>query len=147
MTKGVKEPARDRFWRFVDVSGECWIWTGYRLPDGYGTFAATWNGNKVMAHRWAYEALVGPIPNGLVLDHLCRVPACVNPAHLEPVTHRENVRRGDVTKLRDNCRRGHPFTPDNTYQRRNSAGFLIRSCRTCTRDGLRARRADRRVSS
>jgi hypothetical protein len=75
-----------------DSSG-CWLWTGGRKPTGYGNFKAH-SKSTVNAHRWSYEQHVGPIPDGLVLDHLCRVRHCVNPAHLEPVTTRVNLARG-----------------------------------------------------
>lgn len=71
----------------------CLIWTG-ALSDGYGYFGV--DGKMVRVHRWAYENWVGPIPAGLELDHVCRVPACANPLHLEPVTHAENMRRSEV---------------------------------------------------
>ena len=79
--------APGRFWPKVAESGDCWVWTAFRMPNGYGQF------DKQYAHRWAYEHLRGEIPEGLELDHLCRVRHCVNPWHLEPVTHAENHRR------------------------------------------------------
>lgn len=83
------------------------------------------------AHRIAYEIVIGPIPDGLVIDHLCRIPACVNPAHLEPVTSRENVLRGKVSALResDYCRNGHPVNAENSYMRDGR----WRCCRACAR--------------
>lgn len=85
-------PEADRFWSNVQVGPDCWLWR--RLPNkfGYGRFANR-AGVMVLAHRFAYELVVGPIPEGLVLDHLCETPACVRPEHLEPVTNSENVRR------------------------------------------------------
>lgn len=81
----------------VDRDTGCWVWRGGRMPFGYGS---VWlDGRTRLAHRVFYERLVGPIPDGLQLDHLCRNPPCVNPAHLEPVTHTENSRRGSATKL------------------------------------------------
>lgn len=80
----------DRFWARVEI-GVCWTWIG-STDRGYGVFGA--QGRYFRAHRWAWEALVGPIPEGLHLDHLCRNPSCVNPDHLEPVTQAENIRRG-----------------------------------------------------
>lgn len=117
--------------------GRCWWWTACINPDtGYGTF---WDGKVLSAHRWAYEHFVGPIPEGLHLDHLCRVRRCVNPAHLEPVTLAENVRRGErATKT--HCKNGHEFTPENTI-RRNKPG---RECRTCANAAQRKRKAAKR---
>lgn len=82
-----------QFWVRVDKTDACWSWLGDRTPYGYGRFS--FRGRAVAAHRFAYELLRGPIPDGLVIDHLCRVKHCVNPAHLEPVTQRENVLRGE----------------------------------------------------
>ena len=79
-----------RFWPKVDLTLDCWLWTAC-TTRGYPTFSE--NGTNVRGHRWAYEHFVGPIPDGLHLDHLCRTPLCVNPDHLEPVTPAENTRR------------------------------------------------------
>lgn len=86
------EPTRaERFWSKVAITPSCWLWMATRGPLGYGQFH---DGTRlVYAHRWAYEALVGPIPEGLVIDHLCTTPPCVNPVHLEPVTQAVNVQR------------------------------------------------------
>lgn len=95
-----------RFWAKVDQSGECWLWTAnLTKPNGYGRFHL--NDRMVLAHRLTYETFVGPIPDGMQLDHLCRVKQCVNPAHLEPVTNRENVLRA----LPSTCVAGHQRTP------------------------------------
>ena len=122
----------DRFWQRVDKSGECWMWTGSRNTKGYGRFDS--DGRHLMAHRVAYEMLVGPIPDGMQLDHLCRVPACVNPAHLEPVTSRENTMRGigpsAQSAVKTHCSKGHPLSGDNLMERMGR-GRLFRDCRTC----------------
>lgn len=105
----------------------CWMWVGGLHRNGYGKFGM--NGGSVLAHRWSYERHVGPIPTGLEIDHLCRVPACVNPAHLEPVTHAENVRRHHA--LETHCINGHRFTKGNTRIR--VKGAVIRECLRCER--------------
>ncbi len=90
-------PAEQRFWAKVSKTDECWLWTGSK-NDGYGKFRPVANQRPVLAHRYAYELLVGPIPRDLTLDHLCRVHSCVNPEHLEPVTRRENILRGKAVQ-------------------------------------------------
>lgn len=87
----------ERIWSKIEVNleTECWEWIAYRDPEGYGR--STFEG-QTMAHRITYQALVGPIPQGKQLDHLCRVRHCVNPDHLEPVTHAINQLRGVNTK-------------------------------------------------
>lgn len=131
---GRKTPPRDpyeKFWRQVQKSEGCWLWLGKRDQKGYGT--VRWKQQQKGAHRVSYEALVGPIPEGLTLDHLCRVRNCVNPAHLEPVTHRENVLRGTsimaVNSRKTHCLRGHELTPENIYV--CSSQPTSRRCKTC----------------
>lgn len=87
----VAVPEVDRFWSKVDRDPDCWLWLGLRNAYGYGRFFIP--GGERLAHRYAYEFEVGPIPEGLTLDHLCETPACVRPDHLEPVTNAENLRR------------------------------------------------------
>lgn len=108
-----------------DQSG-CWLWQGELDTKGYGMVRKQVNHARSVkrAHRVIYEEFRGPIPEGLELDHLCRVPACVNPGHLEPVTHRVNVRRA---LLRTHCMRGHQFTPENSKPMPKGK----RTCRTC----------------
>lgn len=127
-----------RFWKKVKKTEACWIWTGATNGLGYGQF---WNQKQMGAHRWSYESLVGPIPPGLQLDHLCRNRSCVNPAHLEPVTQRENTLRGDTFQARNaaktHCPRGHLLAGDNL--RWSPPGH--RSCRECDNAKRRARHA------
>lgn len=93
-------------------SSPCWIWTGPVTHQGYGRTSVRGVGYRVRIHRVAYEAVKGPIPEGLVLDHLCRVRPCCNPDHLEPVTPAENTRRG--VHVRTHCKYGHEYTPEST---------------------------------
>jgi hypothetical protein len=125
------KPFEERLWGRVDktADGGCWVWTGALNAAGYGAIGKD---NKVLrVHRVTYELLVGPIPEGLQLDHLCRNRACCNPEHLEPVTNRTNWLRGQnptAVFLRDGiCKRGHEVTPENTYKRKNG-GLLCRLC-------------------
>jgi hypothetical protein len=98
-------PAEERFWPKVQKTDGCWLWTGAK-SKGYGSFRPD-NKTNGWAHRFAYELLVGPIPDGLHIDHLCRVPACVNPAHMEIVTLVENVLRGNsIPAVRARARKG-----------------------------------------
>ena len=114
----------------VEIDGAgCWNFTG-RLTFGYGQFKI--DGKNRKAHRVAYEHLVGPVPNGLCLDHLCRNRACCNPDHLEPVTIQENTLRGQTLQARNAsaiaCIHGHPFDETNTIIRTNGN----RACRACS---------------
>lgn len=121
-----------RFWTKATpepMSG-CWLWMGSCNEKGYGLIG--WNGKTAKAHILAYRALVGEVDSGLELDHRCRQRCCVNPAHLAPVTHRENVRRGRAgasLRERDACRHGHPYTQSNT----RIASDGSRVCRECER--------------
>lgn len=114
----------------VSESG-CWVWQGRYTDQGYAVISQA--NREVRVHRLTYELWCGPIPDGLELDHLCRVRPCVNPYHLEPVSHQENMRRGHWS-LRTACKNGHLFTPDNTYTYRG-----YRCCRECHRQYERVR--------
>lgn len=143
-----------RFWAKVCVNAGtgCWEWIGGKRRRGYGRYGS--GADQRAAHRVAYEALVATIPPGLQLDHLCRVPHCVNPAHLEPVTHQENARRGLIARtipeerarsqalqahydnepprvpansLKTHCPQGHEYAGDNLYTSPRGG----RVCRRC----------------
>lgn len=116
------------FWGYVTKTDTCWVWNGGLDNHGYGAYRMPGKG-RVKAHRVAYQQMVGPVPEGLELDHLCRNPACVRPEHLEPVTHAENVRRA----MRSHCPHGHPFDEANTLYRPNGH----RRCRQCCRESNR----------
>lgn len=126
---GTEIPLPVRFWAKVEKTDACWHWTGTKTRNGYGIL---WHeGSRWLAHRLAYTSLVGKIPDGQTIDHLCRTRDCVNPLHLEPVTHRENVLRGEGIAARrsrqTHCSNGHEFTDDNTYRYPNGR----RACRQC----------------
>ena len=124
----------DRFWSTVDASGDCWIWLGTPSVGQYGDYGKFFINNRMhYAHRLAYEMLVGPIPDDLTIDHLCRNTMCVNPDHLEPVTAEENTRRNfspsAVTLRHGRCRRGHSMI--DAYIAHRSNGTVSRRCRPC----------------
>lgn len=137
----------ERFWAKVDQQGAvpevrpdlgpCWLWTAHVDAEGYGRLG------QCGAHVVAHELLIGPIPEGLEPDHLCRVRHCVKaianeqgPAHLEPVTHQENMRR--AAALITHCPKGHPYTEENTYINRGH-----RFCRACNSEAGKRYRAKR----
>jgi hypothetical protein len=129
-----------RFWSRVDRDGDgCWLWLGKDNGRGYGQLWV--DGRTVAAYRFSYELHVGPIADGYELDHLCRNRLCVNPTHLEPVTHRENMLRGSgfpaFNAAKTHCPHGHEYTPENTYHHpRPRGGRLCRSCRRARGRGV-----------
>lgn len=150
----VHETPAERFERLHEKRPDgCWHWTGPLSPAGYGVLDAR---GRWIAHRWAYEHFVGPIPDGFDIDHACHNPdpdcpggdaclhrRCVNPAHLEPATRRENLSRSRHTTVgrppATECAKGHPLEGDNLYF--DSDGR--RRCRTCSREWGRAHRERR----
>ena len=131
------------FLDFVDTcppDSRCWEWTGRTNSGGYGVFVRT------LAHRMVYEWYRGSIPSGMSLDHLCRNKTCVNPGHLEPVVHAENVRRGLCATKRSKCKRGHSLSGDN-IRITNRDGKQERQCRTCRNQKEREAWAKRSVYS
>ena len=131
----------ENFWEklYIEPSG-CWLWEGTIGSSGYGQFRI--DGRTRPAHRWAYEYYIGPIPDGLVMDHLCRVRSCVNFNHLEPVTTSENIIRGigpEMVKkrqaLKTHCPQGHPYFGDNLRIWKN-----FRYCLLCKKLWTREKR-------
>lgn len=112
----------------TDRTSECWVWTGTITPNGYGQVSKF--GRPTLAHRVSYELFVGPISEGLVLDHLCKTTNCVRPDHLQPVTQAENVIRA---KRNPSCPQGHLYDDANSYYAPNGH----RRCRRCRREGMR----------
>lgn len=131
------KPAAERFWSKVSGGSpaECWEWTASRNRKGYGRFYIG-NRTNTFAHRWAYEQMVAPIPDGLDLDHLCRNHSCVNPWHLDPVTHAVNMAR--YSRSVTHCPQGHAYTPANTRMKRGG-----KTCKACDAAQARKRRASR----
>jgi hypothetical protein len=151
----------ERFWSYVDRSGECWVWTGGK-KNGYGNFSVTRDGRDrmVQAHRFAYELEIGPIPDGMTLDHLCHTAVadecrsgvdcphrrCVRPSHLDPMPLADNIRAGGHG-ARMSCKRGHEFTPENTGITNRGKGRFCRTCKRADQARMRERRRAARTSS
>ena len=130
------EAISERIERFTTATPEgCWLWTGYCDGAGYGRMQV--RGHNALAHRVAYELYVGDIPDGLTLDHLCRRRSCVNPRHLEPVSHRENVMRGAsfaaVNAAKTHCPMGHALAGANLYVNASSGARVCRECMAAAR--------------
>jgi hypothetical protein len=131
------------FWDRVipEPNTGCWLWTAGTNLKGYGRFHVGYgrfhvgDGRMASAHRLAYEVLASPIPEAHQIDHLCKTPACCNPAHLEAVTSLENWRRGNapsaVSVREGRCTKGHEYTPENTLLRVEHGQLKQRVCRTC----------------
>jgi hypothetical protein len=139
MMRGEKagDSPENRFWKKVVVRLDtgCWEWNGSK-NQGYGQFQVHPK-VSIRAHRFSYEMLVGPVPDGKELDHSCRNRSCVNPSHLEPLTHRENTLRGNTivaaNAVKTHCPYGHPLSGDNLIFYKNGS----RHCRTCARASSR----------
>lgn len=117
----------DRFWSKVDKTDSCWLWKAALSSTGYGVFRVSDPDRLLYAHRFSYQLAKGDIPSGFCLDHLCRVPRCVNPEHLEAVTPQVNTSRG-LSKKREKCIRGHDFSGNNVYYRPDNGA---RQCLLC----------------
>lgn len=127
----------ERFWSKVDASGPCWLWTASINEGGYGRYCVSKVGRRSMlayAHRHSWTIMVGEIPQGMQLDHLCKVRNCVNPDHLEVVAPKVNARRARGTgvhnKTKTHCPSGHEYNEENTIVQVRGT-WTMRSCRTC----------------
>ena len=140
-----KTTVSQRFWSKVNFNGpvpiscphlgSCWLWTAGQFSNGYGQFSI--KAKKKLSHRISYQYMVGTIPDGLDLDHICRVRNCVNPAHLEPVTRKVNLRRGNTIPAKNaakkKCPNGHPYSGGNLYVDPRGGRF----CRICKNETWR----------
>lgn len=136
-------PLLDRIATKFTVGDGCWQWTAAQDGRGYGQVARGGRTGMGKAHRVVYELLVGPVPDGLVLDHLCRNTLCVRPSHLEPVPQGENIRRGSQgVASNPHCKNGHEYTPETTGRNKGDGS---RYCRICDRARRRARHAQERA--
>ena len=147
MRKG--KSAHERFWSKVALPDEngCMLWLASSKSNGYGQFGI--GGKNLYAHRVAYLWLVGPIPDELQLDHLCRNRKCVAPDHLEAVTQQENLRRGEAginNRVKTHCPHGHRFTPENTKLNRQGSRMCAICKRVASRESMRRIRARKRAA-
>lgn len=144
----IVDPLPETFWLLVNFDGpipehaphlgKCWIWNGAKVRKGYGLWRPNEHTKSHGVHRWVFEDLVGPIPPGLELDHLCRVHECCNPDHMEPVTHGENIRRGQAASDKrakflsaTHCKRGHDLHLYGVIAYIQSSGWFNRHCTAC----------------
>lgn len=138
-----------RFWTKVqrDHDETCWVWLGPKNSNGYGLWKLDGRGRG--AHIFAYEWLVGPVPSGKELDHKCRVRECVNPRHLEAVTHQENMMRAKGFAAQNAakrfCPRGHALVDGNLVP--SSAKRRARQCLICSREAAREYRARKKAAA
>lgn len=136
-------PVRERLFANRVLDGDCWRWPGAKDRDGYGWIKI--KKKMVYVHRASYETFIGKIPSGAILDHVrargCQHRDCFNPLHLEPVSNKENIMRGDTLAAantkKTRCPSGHPYNKENTY--RHSDGRRV--CRTCAKLAAREYRA------
>ena len=140
----IRRTPEQRFWAKVRKTKTCWLWTGPRHEYGHPQFKI--GGSNVMVYRFSYELARGSIPEGKVLDHLCRVPWCVNPDHLDPVENSENVLRGigpgAINKRKTHCIRGHELVPRPSQPQYRHCPI----CREVKQRERRARQGDKQAS-
>lgn len=133
----------ERFCDSYEIAGDCWEWKLSTDKDGYGQFSVgssvDGTAKRYKPHRFSYEAFVGAIPDGYVIDHLCKNRRCVNPAHLEAVTVRVNVQRSS-NSTKTHCKNGHPLSGDNLYIRPDDGSRCCRKCRAHDARMLKKRR-------
>lgn len=151
--RGEVMPLEERYQYMVAIQEDtdsCWLWKGkHRKPRQYPAFKI--DGKHIQVHRWTYEHFVGPVPEGLLVDHLCNNNNCLNPWHLEPKTSLANTMRGSTPARRNaertHCIHGHPFDEANTrYRKSYTSERLHRWCATCNLIHSREMKAKRRVS-